>query len=136
MPFDKRHYPSNWAQLRAARLALAGHKCECGGECGHYHPHGRCNAPNGLLVQRRKRALGLWVLAFASAATQGYEAPVRVVLTTAHLDRDKSDDLTRLRSWCQLCHLAYDAAQHGANAAKTRRERRHKGQLPLQGGEV
>jgi hypothetical protein len=135
MPCDYKRYPKNWRELVAARLALAGHRCECAGECKSLHLGGRCGAPNGALVQRRKDALSLWVLAFCESETPTHHRPVKVILTTAHLDRDPSgDDLSRLRSFCQLCHLRYDSQQHGANAAKTRRSKRQQKQLALPGG--
>jgi len=46
-----------------------------------------------------------------------------VVLTTAHLDHTPENVADEnLVSLCQRCHLAYDAAQHAATAARTRRE--------------
>jgi len=45
-----------------------------------------------------------------------------VVLTTAHLDHDPTNNArSNLRAWCQRCHLAYDAEVHRRNAAATRR---------------
>lgn len=38
----------------------------------------------------------------------------KIILTIAHLDHDETNwDVTidRLRAWCQLCHLQYDAAE-------------------------
>ena len=57
----------------------------------------------------------------------------RVVLTTAHLDHDTTNnDDANLRAWCNRCHLTYDAPYHAANAAATRRAKREAaGQLPL-----
>ncbi|WP_230949697.1 hypothetical protein [Burkholderia pseudomultivorans] len=60
------------------------------------------------------------------------------MLTTAHLDHvPEHCDLSNLRHWCQRCHLTYDAEQHRANAAHTRRARRAIGDLfeMTQGGE-
>ena len=55
----------------------------------------------------------------------------RVVLTTAHLDHDELDtqDISRLRAWCQRCHLTYDAKHHAQNARKTRHSRKALGEL-------
>jgi 5-methylcytosine-specific restriction endonuclease McrA len=45
-----------------------------------------------------------------------------VVLTTAHLDHDDTNDAREnLAALCQRCHLRHDLKQHMANAARTRR---------------
>jgi len=56
----------------------------------------------------------------------------RVVLTIAHLDRDKhnwnvADD--RLAALCQRCHLNYDREYHLKKAAATRRRRKNNFEL-------
>ena len=66
-------------------------------------------------------------------AEQGKRHPITgavVVLTVAHLNHtpeDCSDD--NLRALCQRCHLRYDAKHHAKNAARTRREKKHNGEL-------
>lgn len=96
---DKRRYPSNWPQTsKAIRFGRAGGRCECEGECGGRE--GRCEARHGQ------------------------PHPVtgsKVVLTTAHLDREpRNCDQANLRAICQRCHIRYDADQHRDNAAWTR----------------
>lgn len=59
----------------------------------------------------------------------------RVVLTTAHLDHDTSNnDPANLRALCQSDHLAWDRDHHIATGHQTRRQRRiARGQLTLTG---
>jgi hypothetical protein len=99
MPVDYKTYPSNWRDLRAAVLRRAGNRCEG----SPAYPD--CRAENGK------------------------PHPVsgnRVVLTTAHLfDNDKdTQDIRRLRAWCQRCHLTYDIAKHVAARKESRRRRK------------
>lgn len=60
-------------------------------------------------------------------AANGEPHPVtesRVVLTTGHLDHTpETRDLSKLRHWCQRCHLVYDREHHAETAAATRRSR-------------
>ena len=45
----------------------------------------------------------------------------KVVLTTAHLNHDTTDNrLNNLKAMCQRCHLRYDAREHARHAAQTR----------------
>ena len=57
----------------------------------------------------------------------------RVVLTTAHLDHDPSNNADEnLLAMCQRCHLSHDAEEHRRHAAETRRRRMvEAGQLEL-----
>ena len=110
---DRHRYPDDWPQIsRRIRFARAAGRCECAGQCGTGHP-GRCPARHGQLH------------------------PVtgsRVVLTVAHLDRTPENCAEgNLAAMCQRCHLAYDAAQHAAAAARTRQARRTAGMDPLPG---
>lgn len=72
-------------------------------------------------------------------AVHGEPHPVtgsNVVLTVAHLFDDDHDtrDITRLRHWCQRCHLVFDGPKHAANAAATRRRKSPQGDLLDAGG--
>ena len=56
----------------------------------------------------------------------------RVVLTVAHLDHvPEHSDPANLKAMCQRCHLAYDAAEHAANASHTRAVKATAGLTPL-----
>jgi hypothetical protein len=103
-PENARRYPKHWKFMVAAVRARAGNRCEG----SPAFPH--CRAANGKPHP---------------------ETGSKVVLTTAHLDHDEleTEDLGRLRYWCQRCHLVYDAKHHAETAAKTRRARKSIGDL-------
>lgn len=98
----KRHlYPDDWEKISLAVRDRASGQCECTGECG-LHRERRCEERNG---EDARWARG------------------RVVLTAAHLCRDRDDcndhsgrTLIRcgrqdhLKAMCQRCHLRYDNA--------------------------
>lgn len=45
-PADRARYPADWRHISdSIRFGRAGGQCECGGECGHRHPGGRCAGP-------------------------------------------------------------------------------------------
>ena len=93
-------YPRDWEQKsQDIRSGRADGRCECEGECGAGHEE-RCEARHSE------------------------PHPVtgsKVVLTTAHLDRNPwNSNPANLRAMCQKCHLSYDAEQHRESAAWTR----------------
>lgn len=108
---DRDRYPPDWPAISdRIRFGRAAGRCECSGECGRRHT-GRCEAVHG----RPHPVTGS-----------------QVVLTVAHLDHTPENCAeANLRAWCQACHLAYDAAQHAANAARRRAARRAEGMTPL-----
>lgn len=122
MPIDRRNYPDNWEAISfSIRFTRAHGRCECHGECGAHEgdeggrdEYGRCLALHGQPHP-------------VTAST--------VVLTTAHLDHDTSDnDPDNLMAMCQRCHLNYDKDYHARNAANTRRQQQiAAGQLELFG---
>ena len=125
MSISRNLYPDDWADIsRRIRFERAGGRCECHRECGHAHPGGRCNAPHGTTVYRRKTEPWLWR---AEPDEDAY--PVRIILTTAHLDHDRANnDDANLRALCQFCHLNHDRL----HAAALRRQRAlEAGQLEL-----
>lgn len=112
MPMDYSRYPPDWKQISLRiRAERAGWQCEwCGAANGQPHP----------------------------------DTGSTVILTVAHLGTphpdgtpgDKHDKLDvrddNLAALCQRCHLNYDRDEHMANAAATRRRKRHDaGQLAL-----
>lgn len=128
MPMNRKLYPDNWEQITAQLKAQVGNRCE---ECG---------APNGEWIIRDPNDTKSWIFAlhhdqdeFEFACVQ----PIRVVLTTAHLDHNPgNNDRSNLRVLCQRCHLAYDLPHHIENAKKTRQQKkteaiRQTGQLNL-----
>lgn len=98
-PENAKRYPKHWKQMVAAVRARAGNRCEG----SPAYPD--CRAANGK-----------------SHPVTGS----KVVLTTAHLDHDEleTEDLAKLRYWCQRCHLAYDHEEHQRNARHTRHKRK------------
>lgn len=116
-----------WLAIRERIRARAGDCCEeCGianhligirdGDAFHVTPPGELGGRASVEVD------GIWV---------GGKV-IQIVCTVAHRDGklvDHSD--ANLAFWCQRCHLRHDAAQHQANAAITRHEKR--GQLDLLG---
>ncbi len=66
-------------------------------------------------------------------AEQGKRHPITgaiVVLTVAHLDHQPENcDDANLRALCQRCHNRYDRPHRSKNAAHTRREKKHNGEL-------
>lgn len=95
---NRADYPPDWETISIyVRFFRAGGRCE---GSPHY-PH--CRAVHGL------------------------PHPVTgsiVILTTAHLDHDKTNsDWGNLRALCQRCHLDHDREQHTLKAALTRRRR-------------
>lgn len=99
MPWVRRLYPANWPELRHSVMERAGWRREGSPR----YPD--CRAAHGELH------------------------PVtgsKVVLMTAHLfdDNHGTQDITRLRAWCQRCHVTYDAGRHARKAPATHRRRR------------
>lgn len=96
-PENRKRYPADWKQIVAQVRERSGDRCEG----SPAFPD--CRAPNGE------------------------PHPVtgsRVVLTTGHLDHTpETRDITKLRHWCQRCHLVYDREHHAQTAASTRRAR-------------
>lgn len=88
-PENKKRYPKNWKEIRAAILERAHNCCEFCGRKNHSH---FWNEKTGKLVQ--------------------------VVLTIAHLDHmPENCDPENLRALCQACHNRYDA-KHRAETRK------------------
>lgn len=53
------------------------------------------------------------------------ETGSKVILTTAHVDGDKDNNLfTNLRRWCQRCHLRHDLGHHIMNRRYGRKHSR------------
>lgn len=107
MPINYKEYHPKWYLIsRLIRYKRAGNKCEC------------CGAPNGELIYRD--AKGRWYpwpegMMGEALSVDGYKA-VKVVLTVAHIDRDKNNNqFSNLKAMCQKCHLGHDIKQHVDN---------------------
>lgn len=114
MPIDRSRYPENWNAIsRRIRFERALNQCECTGECGQHHEHGRCEAVNYLAHPNTGSV---------------------VVLTVAHLGverpdgspGDKHDKLDcrdeNLKAMCQSCHLSLDLGEHLQNRYRNNRQ--------------
>ncbi len=124
-PENAKRYPANWKELRAAVLERAGNACEGS------PAYPECRVPNGWLRNNTTGEItdnGLqaeaWGLADGDSVTF-------IVLTIAHLEHDEleTQDINRLRAWCQKCHLTYDAKHHAQTAYHTRKSRKALGDL-------
>jgi 5-methylcytosine-specific restriction endonuclease McrA len=104
MPIDYSQYPPHWKELRLTVLERAGNRCEG----SSVYPD--CRAEN-----------------YQPHPVTGS----KVILTIAHLDQYKGDNIERLRAWCQRCHLTYDGKHHAANAARTRQKKKYGENTPL-----
>lgn len=142
-PSEKARYPANWPEISLEVRERDGNRCKW------------CLVPNGETVLRPRDG-EVYILPPTGAVhccetgelrgyCRGSEFPagrlIRIVLTVAHLDRTPENvgqpgDRPNLVALCQRCHLRYDAPQHAANAAATRRARKASGdlfELPIQG---
>ena len=129
-PENKKRYPSNWKQIRAAILERAGNRCE------------RCNVRQYGVghwekdVFRYVRGNRFWdEFEYTESYSEARAAAddvndlgderakeIVIVLTIAHLNHTPEDcDVTNLQALCQRCHLRHDAKLHASNSAKTRR---------------
>ena len=130
-------YPIDWPQLSATiRFRRAGGRCE---RCGR--PHGQLvwhlgdgrwwDPEHGTWRNGRGKALrGLpqldaWPPDLAIFRT-------RVVLATAHLDHDPTNNRPRnLKALCQRCHMLHDRQEHQRRRWLTLRRRKALGDLFL-----
>lgn len=117
MPIDYARYPPDWlSETRPRIMARAGNRCE---QCGLEHNQIVWAAKFQIKDEdSRYKLRSVWFSSKQDAKRENTYwqdvKPVRVILTIAHLDHDEenhevSDD--RLRAWCQICHLRYDAKE-------------------------
>lgn len=137
MPIRKQDYPPNWKELSLQVRTEADWCCEW------------CGAPNGEVIRRFNLVKvpnpnypgHYYVLYFTLQETDGswvdpktlswarlrFHGLTKVVLTTAHLDRNpKNNERSNLAALCQRCHLRHDIRQHIVN----RRYGRHHARAP------
>lgn len=131
-PENVARYPADWPAISARVREEAGQCCEW------------CAAPNGALIRRGNAGgCAVWRLSDDPAPVNGrcaetgaevpdtgedpvgYGAPVRVILTVAHLDHQPENCAREnLRALCQRCHNRYDApARAAGRQARSRAER-------------
>lgn len=108
MPIDYSEYPPNWkTEIRPAVLGRAKNCCEF------------CGAPNHAIIYRPEKGKSDWKFMpeghLADAMALDGIKFVKIILTIAHLDHDKTNhnvSLDRLAALCQRCHLKYDINNH------------------------
>lgn len=116
MPMQRNKYPRNWDKISLAVRTEAGWKCEW------------CEAPHMKVIRRaddgsfeivewvRETNEDLVEFARMSWARLKFHGLTRVIITTAHLDRNQANNAREnLAALCQRCHLRYDIHQHIAN---------------------
>jgi hypothetical protein len=133
-PEYKWFYPVDWPQLSAMiRFERAEGRCE---GCGR--PHGREIHHLGdgrwwdedRQIWRNGRGRPLPRLAFIVDPISVRKT--KVVLATAHLDHDPTNNRSRnLRALCQRCHMIHDRAEHRRRRWLTLRMRKAIGDLFL-----
>lgn len=143
-PDQRALYPWDWPQLsRSIRFRRAGGRCE---RCGRPHAARVAQLPDGLWWDdalgrwrdergRRRRLPSIEAIVAAEPTLLGLPARLpfalrRVVLATAHLDHDPTNNQARnLAALCGRCHLAHDRPEHRRRRERTLRLRRAIGDL-------
>ncbi|MCC7220888.1 MAG: hypothetical protein IT490_09190 [Candidatus Contendobacter sp.] len=131
---NRKRYPKNWQDIRAAILKRAENRCEF------------CGVPDGALIVRDHGPAGATFTVVNTGAVYdamtgeplGYaqrheytdRKRTRIILTTAHLDHTpEHNDPANLRALCCRCHLLHDAQHHRQNAYRHRHARKAVGDL-------
>lgn len=130
-PENKKRYPPNWSDLVEAckQRTIAANGIDC---CEGSPDFPDCRRPNGWLLNKRTGELTDDGAVAESWALADGDKVSKIVLTTAHLDHTpETDDITKLRRWCQRCHLHYDKHHHANTSYATRMARRGNLELPL-----
>ncbi len=124
-------YPIDWPQLSATiRFKRAGGRCEqCDRPHGQHVKHlgdGRWwDEARGQWVDGRGRPLPRLVVQDGLAVRC-----TRVVLATAHLDHDPTNNPPgNLKALCQRCHMLHDRPEHQRRRLMTLRMRKAIGDL-------
>ena len=119
MAFNPKDYPPNWAEMRAAALDAAGHKCvQCGianHSVGARDRHGVWHDKDDIHGMNSDVGYDLFDGEFPKM--------IRIVLTCHHPNRDKANPDARLEVLCQKCHLNADREHHLAKQAANRRRK-------------
>jgi len=137
-PENRKRYPSNWKQIRAAILERAGNRCE---RCyvrqygvGHWKEQGFHYVRGNRFWDQFEYAGSYADAREAADEVNDWHDPetrvIVIVLTIAHLDHTPENcDPANLQALCQRCHLRHDAKLHASNSAKTRRAKKGNGEL-------
>ena len=131
-PELKGFYPIDWQQLSAViRFEHARGQCE---QCGR--PHGQIISHLGdgrwfdAEQETWRDGQGRVITWLDYRDYLGGLKQTKVVLATAHVNHDPTDNRTRnLRALCQRCHLLHDREEHRRRRRLTYRRRRALGDL-------
>lgn len=131
----KQDYPPNWKDISLSIRIKANWCCE------------KCGAPSNKVIQRgpastfiivekvRKTDADEWESTTGMSWRRlNYFGLTRIILTVAHLDRDRTNNAPEnLAALCQRCHLNHDRqAQHLPHRKYGRyHDREHQGKLKL-----
>lgn len=110
MPIDYKTYPANWKrEIVPAVRKRSGNRCEWPG-CGARHLAWVVRGEDDKPYEQDG----------CHDVTED-ERPIQIILTTAHIDHDISNNaMENLAHWCQLHHNRWDAKHRQANARTTR----------------
>jgi len=131
-PELKGFYPIDWVELsRVIRFERAGGRCEhCGRPHGLTISHlgdGRWFDPDAEIWRDGQGREIAWI---DYRDYSGVIKQTRIVLATAHLNHDPTDNRIRnLKALCQRCHLLHDREEHRVRRRLTHRKRRALGDL-------
>lgn len=129
MPIKKSDYPANWdSEIVPAVRKRAGEIIDSTGAIVREARCEWCYVPNHAVVRRLRGSASYKQVEYAPGVSKLVaeydwyvvapgEKGTRIILTTAHLDRNRyNNDLSNLASLCQRCHLNHDrTAQHIPN---------------------
>lgn len=136
-PENKKRYPTNWKEIRAAILKRAQNKCE---QCGlsnysmvsrglmgaiEFTEEGDFIEHDGELYSRK--------YSYSKKTLQSpFAPPTKVILTIAHLNPPVENcAMDNLKALCQKCHLQLDMPIHLKNRKETLLKKKEKGQMQL-----
>lgn len=117
MPINYNDYTANWkTEIRPAVMQRAG-EVKDGKKIKVHACCEECGVKNHAMIIRGEGAEFEYCADWLLSQQNGYgfyktwgagDGRIKVVLTIAHLDHDKSNNdvnIDRLRAWCQRCHL-------------------------------
>jgi len=126
MPIDKSKYPSNWREISLSVRAAANWKCQWCGGANKSVVQRTPNGPVEILVVWNNQLQGHEDTSAMRASRLRELGLTKIVLTTAHLDRDTTNNAREnLAALCQKCHLGHDKEQHAASRRYGRNHREH-----------
>lgn len=127
MPIDYKEYHPDWKAISLRiRNERAGGKCEwCGRVNGLYYITNADGTPDKIFPECDDKD-------YAEVCKEYGSHVVRIVLTVAHIDRDKTNnDDANLAALCQRCHLNHDRHQHAENRRNGRNWKRDQTKMEL-----